>query len=152
MSQAEGVADPWVIYDYEVHMLLTMCTLLVPGNDDYAKYPREVKNAITECALLHARQVVDILLCKGKDADDILLKNLLPEFQSDNLTILHREYGTRSQENSICWTINKRLAHATTVRGPSCDYGVELTKTLEVLRPLLMEIQISRRGDNPSLP
>jgi hypothetical protein len=107
------MADQWRVLDYEVQMfngLLALCH----GNIRNS-FPWPIPNAITESLLLHARILVDILLSRGR-GDDIKLDNLLPGFDVPEIDSLRTIYGKDDKPNSICWTLNKRLAHATTAR------------------------------------
>lgn len=44
------------------------------------KFPHPIPNAIVESMLLHLRILIDILLSKRSDKDDITLTDLLPGF------------------------------------------------------------------------
>jgi hypothetical protein len=132
MSDVAPAPDPWVVFDYEADMFFAMCNLLRQGNQEYAALSRPIQNAVVESALLHARQLIDILLSPGKFSDDINLSRLLPGFQPARLDELQRSYDSRSVD-SPWWTLNKRLAHATSHRGSSHDY----TNLLNQLAPVL---------------
>jgi len=128
--------DPWVVFDYEADMFFAMCGLLQEGDTVYAALPGPVRNAVVESGLLHTRQLIDVLLSRGNDPDDINLSGLLPGFQPARLDELRQVYGSRNLIDSPCWTMNKRLAHATSHRGASYDY----TSLLRQLVPLLADI------------
>lgn len=113
MSPAPTADPRWAVFDYEVMMFRSMCALLVNGNQEYASLSGPLKNALTECALLHMRQLADILLSRGNQPDDIRLQTLLPGFQPQGLNNLSQHYGDNRTPNTPCGTINKRLAHAT---------------------------------------
>jgi hypothetical protein len=63
--------DPWVVFDYEVSMFKETLTF---GKTQVAlPLPQYILNAITESLLLHTRILVDILISKSSDSDDITL-------------------------------------------------------------------------------
>src|SRR6516225_4499627 len=92
----------WVIFDYEAEMFFTMCSLLVTGNKELAGLSHHVRNAIVESALLHTRQLVDILLSRGSGDDDINLTTLLGTSQPAQLEELRQAYGNRNTVDSPC--------------------------------------------------
>ncbi len=126
----------WVVFNYEADMFFDLCSLLQEGNQEYAHLTESVQNAVVECALLHVRQLVDILLSRGNDADDLNLAVFLPSFESNRLAELRQAYGSRNLIETPCWILNKKLAHPTTHRGSSHDY----TNLLNQLAPLLADI------------
>ena len=130
--------NPWVVFDYEVEQFYATCKLLLlkAGNDESAALPQHMKNAVVESALLHARILSDILLSRGREPDDINLSDLLPSFDSTARKDLECVYGNGKTEGSPCWTLNKRLAHATYRRGSSYDY----TQLLSQLAPLISRV------------
>lgn len=138
--------DPWEVFGYEVEMFHAMCSLLRAGNTDYAGLSHHVRNALVESALLHTRQLVDILLSRGSDPDDINLSGLIPGFAPAKLDELQSLYGKRSIVGSPCWTLNKRLAHPTTHRGASFDYSVLLNRLAPVISVIIREVQAARPG------
>lgn len=146
MNQPTSNDDLWEVYDYEVHMLRSMCALLREGNLEYEGLSREVKNAVTESVVLHTRQLVDILLSRGNREDDLTLSRLLPNFQPNGLVSLRCHYGDTNKTDSPCWTINKRLAHATTQRDDRFDYSPLLNSLVPLLEVVLNEVQVQREG------
>lgn len=144
MSQPTGNDALWVVFDYEVMMFRSMCALLANGNQEYAQLSGCVKNAVTESALLHTRQLADILLSRGSQPDDINLQALLPAFQPTGLNTLRQQYGDNQTTSTPCWTINKHLAHATSQRGDSFDYSLLLNGLAPLLEDILAEIQAQR--------
>ena len=122
----------WDVYDYEVDMFNQMLSACQMGVRE--AYPQPIQNAIVESMLLHLRILVDILLSRGSDADDIKLTNLLPKFQSPLLGQLKDSYESSRNAGSPCWTLNKMLAHATTLRCSSYDYG----PMLKIMRPIIV--------------
>jgi hypothetical protein len=110
-----------------------MCELLETDNAVYAQLNDNVKNAIVESALLHTRILVDLVLSRGQDADDIRLNDLLPTFESEALALLKQTYGSRSAPNCPCWTLNKMLAHPTLLRSRSHDYSNMLNDLIRLL-------------------
>ncbi|MCR4411674.1 MAG: hypothetical protein NUV77_04515 [Thermoguttaceae bacterium] len=133
-----------MVFDYEVMMFRKMCSLLANGNQEYADLSWYVKNAVTESAILHTRQLADILLSRGSQPDDINLQTLLPGFQPQGLNTLRQHYGDNRTANTPCWTINKRLAHATSQRGDSFDYSSLLNGLVPLLEGILVEVQDQR--------
>jgi hypothetical protein len=136
-GQANG--DPWEVFDYERDMFFGLCEVLA-DKDHYDAFPRRVRNAITESTLLHARQLVDLLLSRGKDQSDINIGMLLPRFDSPQLEALRLFYGDRNTPGCPCWTINKRLAHVTTHRGTSHDYTDLLRQLQSMLSNIVREV------------
>jgi len=125
--------DSWLPFEYEVMMFFGT-----------AKRRREkegelvvIENAIVESELLHIRVLSDVLLGRGHQDDDVSFEDLLPAAQRpkellDALQELQPAYGTRSDDGSPCWELNKRLAHLTVHRGDRYDYS-RLFKTIEPL-------------------
>jgi hypothetical protein len=144
MSAALAADPQWVVFNYEVMMFRSMCALLAIGNQEYCLLSGPVKNAVTESALLHTRQLADILLSRGNQKDDINLQTLLPGFQPQGSNALRKLYGDNGTANTPCWTINKRLAHATTQRGDSFDYSSMLNALVQSLEGVLAEVQTHR--------
>jgi hypothetical protein len=125
-------------------MFCIMCALLEDGNHEYAQLPAPVKNAVTESALLHTRQLADILLSRHPKPDDITLETLLSGFEPQGLAKLRGRYGNRQTANTPCWTINKRLAHAACQRGNSFDYSSLLNGLVPLLESIVAEVQVQR--------
>jgi len=146
VSPTTGIEPSWKVFDYEVMMFRSMRALLVIGNEEYDSFPCHLKNAVTESALLHTRQLADILLSRGNQPDDITLQTLLPEFQSRGLDDLRRHYGDNRTPNAPCWIMNKLMAHATTQRGDSFDYSSVLIGVVPLIEGVLEEVQIHRGG------
>lgn len=142
---SSSTTDPrWIVFDYEVMMFRSMCALLANGNVEYAKLSESLRNAVTECAILHTRQLADILMSRGKLPDDINLKELLPEFKPKGLDALCHHYGDHRTANTPCWTINKYLAHATSRRGDNFDYTDLLNGLVPLVEVVLDEILTQR--------
>ncbi|HJZ53493.1 MAG TPA: hypothetical protein VKE74_00955 [Gemmataceae bacterium] len=146
--------DPWVVYGYEVEMFGGMCRLLEVGNAEYAALPPQVQNAVVESALLHTRQLADILLSRGKgqsrgeDQDDIYLSDLLPDFMPSRFDELKAAYGKRNDEGSACRTINKHFAHPTTHRRASFDYAPLLMQLVPIIADIIQEVDEYRKRPN----
>jgi hypothetical protein len=135
----------WAIYDYEVTMFMQMSALCMNGCRNHFSVP--IQNALVESMLLHLRIVVDMLLSKGSEDDDLKLTNLLPGFTSKHTERLKSAYGTRNTAGSPCWTINKRLAHATVGRAePMAHYTPILEPLVRIIMELLNEIEKARRA------
>lgn len=143
MNPTKANSD-WTVFEYEVRMFRCLLALLKKGNQEF---PDGVQYAIVESVVLHTRQLVDILLSRGKKRDDIKLSSLLPCFQSIHLDTLDKHYGKAHERNSPCWIINKRLAHPTSERGDSFDYSRLLSKLVPKIEVLLQKI-----NDHHTLP
>ena len=141
MSSPVPGNDAWVVFGYEADMLLAMCNLLVPCNQEFALLSGNVRNAVVESALLHTRQLVDILLSRGSGSDDINLATLVPNHQPARLEELRQAYGNRNTEGSPCWTINKMLAHATTQRSSSFDYSSMLNGLAPIVADIVQDVR-----------
>jgi hypothetical protein len=131
----QGALNPWVTFGYEVTMLRRLLEWLGPKNHELKRMPEEIQNAVTESAILHARQLADVLLSKGTEAADIRLDRLLPGFQPTRLGALRAAYGNRNS-GGICQTFNQFAMHPTTRRGKSYNYSAELQR----LQPIILDI------------
>lgn len=60
----------WVVFEYEADMFFGLCSLLA-GDPTLGLMPKRVQNAVTESVGLHTRQLVDILLSRGRFSDDV---------------------------------------------------------------------------------
>jgi hypothetical protein len=138
----KNVDQCWVVYDYEVNMYMQMSALCMNGCRSHFSLP--IQNALAESLLLHLRIVVDMLLSKGSDDDDLTLTDLLPGFTSQHIGKLKSAYGTRSIKDSPCWTLNKMLAHATVGRADKYDYTRILQPLMPIIASLLLEIEKAR--------
>jgi hypothetical protein len=137
--------DPWVVVNYEVDMLDKMCDLLDANNSQYAGFSRHLQNAVVESAVLHARNLVDILLSRSKAPDDIRLADLVPaNFQSNTHSSLQAAYGNGSAVNSPCWAFNKKLAHSTKQRTDTFDYSPHLNAVVPLIIKFISEIEPHR--------
>src|SRR5262245_35135 len=136
--------DPWVVYDYEVGMLDAMCEFLEVDNPEYKKFDGNLRNAVVESALLHTRVLIELLLSRGHETDDIRLLDLLPTFQSGKLEQLRQMYGNSRTPNCPCWTLNKMLAHPTRLRSNSREYSALLNSLTSLVGPLTDEIDQHR--------
>ncbi len=140
--------DSWIIFDYEVEMYFSTRVAIANRQD------RILKNALVESAMLHTRILVDILLDRGSSPDDLHLEDLLPTSKKSKalesaLVSLKSAWGNSSKVNSPCWTLNKMLAHATTLRSASHDYGA----VMNAVDPhVIMAIgEIATLADRPHL-
>jgi hypothetical protein len=138
----KNVDQGWVVFDYEVGMYMQMSALCMNGCRNHFSVP--IQNALVESLLLHLRIVVDMLLSKGSDDDDLTLTDLLPEFTSQHIGELKSAYGTRSIKDSPCWTLNKMLAHATLGRANKYDYTRILQPLTPIIASLILEIEKAR--------
>lgn len=149
MDTATPAPDPWVVFNYEADMFFAMCGLLEEGDPAYAALSGPVRNAVVESGLLHTRQLIDVLRSLGNDPDDINLSGLLPGFQPARLDELREVYGNRNVIGSPCWTLNKRLAHATSHRGASYDYTSLLRQLVPLLADVVRDVRNRRVADGP---
>ena len=135
--------DPWIVFDYELQMYFETRNL---SKYFSAKSPLDVintinKNAVVESLILHTRIMTDILVSKGLQNDDIVLKDLLPDWCNSEIgmtliTKLDNAYGKANKKDSPCWVINKMLAHPTRWRTDRFEYG----SSLRQIEPLIFEI------------
>ena len=142
------MANPWAVYEYEVDMFRSLLDLCRTGK--HASLPHPVQNATVESLLLHTRVLVDILLSRDSAADGIRLTDLLPTFDSSAIAELRAKYGNRNDENSPYRTLNKMLAHATSVRSDAYDYAPIMDRLVPLISLLLEEVQRSRHEGKAS--
>lgn len=136
--------DLWVVFDYEVSMFQGLISVNV--QQVATSLPLCVQNALAESLLLHARILIDILLSRGKNSDDITLRKLLPDFTSPKIASLKNLYGNSKTPNTPCWTLNKKLAHASHLRSESHDY----TALVQKLAPTILHLVGQVNGARPS--
>ena len=134
--------DAWDVYDYEASMYVSLLDLCAKGQ--HKLHPHPVPNAIVESLLLHTRILVDIFLSRDVEPDSVHLSELLPGFDSPELVALRKVYGTPKISGSPCWIINKRLAHATTMRSDSFDYTALVNALEDLLNPIIKSVQNER--------
>jgi hypothetical protein len=132
----------WRTYDYEVMMFReTAPPIRLPNPCPNA---RIYTNAFVESRLLHARILCDILLSRGSQPDDINLSTLLPGFASPLIDQLREDYGDPRRQDTPCWELNKHLAHPTSFRADSHDYGPMLQRLEPTMIRLFDEIAAER--------
>jgi len=141
MSSLAQPNDPWVVFDYETDMFFGLCGLLPTGNEEYAALPHRVRNAVVESALLHCRQLAEILLSSGTRADDINVNRLIPNCQPARLHEFEQAYGKQNSVGSPCWTINKFMAHPTNNRSTSHDYSAVLNQLAPLIADIVNELR-----------
>jgi hypothetical protein len=103
------MCDPWKVFNYEATMFRDLVAML-RDNDRMRDLPVPISKAIVESALLHTRQLCELLLSSGTRPDDINLSSLLPNIQLLRLSQLGHAYGKSKTPGSWCWTLNKILA------------------------------------------
>jgi hypothetical protein len=128
------MSNDWAVYDYELSMFEATFELCISGSLSDFRHP--IPNSVVESLLLHTRILVDILLSRDPEPDAVSLKKLLSDFTPAANAPLVEAYGTAKQVDSPCWTINKRLAHATRIRTDFHDY----TPMLLALRPAMISV------------
>lgn len=137
--------DHWTAFEYEVQMFHeTRARLAIPDRET------TVRNALVESSLLHTRVLIDALLDRGQEPDNVNLKTLLnglPKLPKLGklATVLRTAYGNRNQVNAPCWTLNKRLAHLTSVRGDSFNYAPLYAVLDPLVRAMLHEVAVVTR-------
>ena len=141
---AQTSEQGWIVFDYEVGMYKQMSILCTNGCRNHFVAP--IQNALAESMLLHLRIVVDMLLRKKSEDDDVTLSVLLPQFKSAHIEKLRSAYGSRNTEDSPCWTLNKMLAHATFARADTYDYTAMLAPLTPILLQVLLEVEKVRFG------
>lgn len=138
----------WAVVEYEVKMYLaTHGVIFNPHLFD--RLPRALKNAATECAVLHTRILCDVFLSRGKEPDDICLDRLLPGWETDSkyaatraaVAALKAKYGGRNAAGTPCWVFNKMAAHPTTNRGDRYDYDVALNAVRSEIHQVIGELE-----------
>jgi hypothetical protein len=131
--------DRWVTFGYEVEMFRCLLRHLRQSRQTLEPLPWEIGNAITESALLHARQLADILLSRTTEPTDIKLKELLPGFQPTRLDEFRRVYGDRN--SGICRDLNKYAMHPSTLRKEMHDYTPILQELGQIIEEIVCEIE-----------
>jgi hypothetical protein len=81
---------------------------------------------------------------KPDDVNLTTLLNGLPKSPKlgEAATALTTAYGGPKVVNSPCWTLNKRLAHLTSVRGDRFDYTPLYTVLVPRVRTMLHEVAV----------
>ena len=142
--------DPWVVFDCEVEMYFEAQRAIERVNKQLeGKVLPEMltlKNAVVESMVLHTRVLVDVLISKKKEDDDIGLNDLSPQWcEMDKakglIDELREAYGNIREPYSPCWVFNKMLAHATRQRSNSYNYGSALNKISDPIFSILLELQ-----------
>jgi len=142
--------DPWVVFDFEVEMYFET-TRAFTWVKEQLRAPNAppvfliLRNTVTESIVLHTRVLVDILISKIKDQDDISLNKLSPEWcespkGKELIKNLSMAYGNAQSVDSPCWVINKMLAHPTNHRANYFDYGSYLNKINGPIFQILLEL------------
>lgn len=139
----------WTAFDYESDMFYQTLRLCESG--EHNSYLHPIPNAIVESLLLHVRNLVEILTSRGTCADDLGIDILLPNFSSPRIDELRDLYGHRKETGTPCWTLNKMLVHATSVRSDSHDYLPTVEKLAPCIKALIGEVQ-QARGKNLAQP
>jgi hypothetical protein len=128
MRAANDEPNPWPAFEYEVWMFFRTRALL--AERAYSEHPesRVLDNALEESALIHTRILVDALLNRSSEVEDVTLDDLVPNWCSlpgvgQAIRRLRQTYGHPDAIGSPCWQLNKMLAHLTAVRGSSFDYS-----------------------------
>ncbi len=129
----------WEVVHYEIEMLENLQKIKLPLIDENSL--KTLKNAIAESMVLHTRILIDIIISKGFNNDDIFLKDLIPGYQSDYIEKLKVAYGSNNKKDSPCWEFNKLLAHATSNRSTGHDYSPSLSKVIPLIEKIIIDIK-----------
>ncbi len=134
------------VFEYETYMLISLKYLLSLSIKTENAIQQALTNALVESMLIHIRILCDIFLSRMKSHPDEI--NLLKIIDNENISPvlkqligeLDQTYGNSKTEGSHCWTINKRLAHASDLRGPSYDYRLLINQLYPILVKIILEI------------
>jgi hypothetical protein len=154
MRAANDAPNPWPALEYEVWMFFRTRALLVERA--YSEHPESpvLDNALEESALIHTRILVDALLNRSSEVEDVTLDDLIPDWGrlpgvGQAIRQLRQTYGHPDTIGSPCWQLNKMLAHLTAVRGSSFDYSDLRAKIDPLITKALRAIMT--HVDRPSL-
>jgi hypothetical protein len=141
--------NPWIVFDYEIQMYFETRNLI---KHLASKRPSDVvnrinQNAVIESMILHSRIITDILISNGNQDDDILLKDLLPEWCGSEvgknlIANLANVYGKSNKEGDPRWVINKMMAHPTKWRTDRFNYSLSLRQIEPAIIEVLLGIEI----------
>lgn len=145
----EDGTDPedltWDVFDFETWMFRALLNNRLPQQVQHDQAWQWLRNAKTECLVLHTRVLVDILLSRGRQPDDINVRELLPGFESDFIATLDAAYGRSNEPDTPCWTFNKRMAHATVTRTSGYDYTECIQMLMPTIEALLSDVESVRQ-------
>jgi hypothetical protein len=154
----QAVSDQWTVVKYEVKMFNASHKILFKRSY-FIRLPYSLKNAVEEAAVLHTRNLCEIILCRPRPPsfeDDILLSDLFadwpnPRYQKlkEMTARLDELYGSRKKQGTPCWTFNKHMAHSTTKRGHEFDYREILNELHPHIQEIIAEIQRLRGKQFP---
>jgi len=138
-SSATVPYDSWEIIRYEVDQINDLLPFVLtdnPNHEIYKKWPKAVRNAVTESIGLHTRILADVLLSRTSYDDDIKLEKLLPGFTPPTLAQLKAAYGGSNDEQSPYSILNKKLFHPDKGRCDNHDYSA----TFRAVIPLVFRV------------
>jgi hypothetical protein len=139
---ARSTNDPWAAFEYEVEMFYeTRARFNLPDLET------AVRNALVESSLLHTRILVEALLNRRRKREDVILKTLLNSLPTpptpDELAKLDQlapklgcAFGCPDRENDPHRTLNKRLAHLTSVRATAISQSRTASRPSHRARPV----------------
>ena len=130
----------WDIFDYEVMMFRGIHKYKSDIIFEDTNINKIVHSALTESLILHIRILAGIILSLEQKQDDITLKKILPDYESNEIEILRKLYGSNTDINSPHWQFNKLLAHATTKRSKEHDYTDVVVKLSQMIEKILNDI------------
>jgi hypothetical protein len=135
------VHQDWIVFLHEWDMFRHLVDLMTDPDAIAEDYSSVVRNAIAESACLHARQLVDMFLPSGgSKPDDIHIRKLIDGFNHPVIAEIVAWYGLSTEPATPRWKLNKLIAHPTSHRGSSADFGqliLELREMLKLLSPAI---------------
>jgi hypothetical protein len=149
--------DAWTVLEYEVKMFYASYKILF-SRTYYTRLPYSLKNAIEEAAVLHTRNLSDVIIrCSSRFPDDILLSTLFNDWSScsryEALKAKRREfkhiYGDQNVRYTPCWIFNKLMVHSTIERGSEFDYRETLDRLYPHIKTMIAEIACLRKKAFP---
>jgi hypothetical protein len=144
--------NPLDVFEYELAMLNAvygMSQSRVPQGPTGTA----LDNAITETLVLHTRNLCEIVLPGPSYPDDIRMKDLFQDWDTNTTGIynavksligqLDSLYGKSGVQGDARFDFNKRLAHSTKQRAasPGYDYGPHLLSLLPKIAQIALEFE-----------
>jgi len=144
------------VLEYELMMVSYLREILSDHSNNYNSKKTIIKNALVESLLLHIRIICDIYTSKssGHD-DDITLNKIIKEIDlplkdkerlENEINKLKKSYGNRKDKKSPCYIINKRLAHASNIRGLDYNYDDVITTLFPHLGKITKELNMTLKN------
>jgi hypothetical protein len=131
------VHQDWIVFLHEWDMFWMLIEHMKDGEALIEDFPPVIRNAITESACLHARQLVDLFHpSAGNKPDDVHIRNLIHGFSHPVIEEIVTWYGLGSDPGTPRWSLNKLIAHPTSHRSSSADFGQLIFDLREMLKHL----------------